>query len=56
MAQVMSSSENRSVTKTILQYKNLYHPFRHWWPVFVIVCALTLATRFYKVAEPDHVW
>lgn len=27
-----------------------------WWLIFGTICVLTLATRFYKIAEPDHVW
>ncbi|MCL4119094.1 UNVERIFIED_CONTAM: hypothetical protein GTU68_019371 [Idotea baltica] len=26
-----------------------------WWTVFLIIFALTITTRFYKVSEPDHV-
>lgn len=29
---------------------------KHCWLWFALVVVLTLATRFYKVTEPDHVW
>ncbi|CAG9834515.1 unnamed protein product [Diabrotica balteata] len=28
---------------------------KNWWFIFGIVCVLTIATRFYKINEPDHV-
>ncbi|XP_072388033.1 protein O-mannosyl-transferase 2 isoform X2 [Diabrotica undecimpunctata] len=28
---------------------------KNWWFIFGIVCLLTIATRFYKISEPDHV-
>jgi dolichyl-phosphate-mannose-protein mannosyltransferase len=30
-------------------------PKSSWWLIFGAVCALTVATRFHKIAEPDHV-
>ncbi|XP_973439.1 protein O-mannosyl-transferase 2 [Tribolium castaneum] len=33
--------------------KNLQKSF--WWLIFGTICVLTMTTRFYKIAEPDHV-
>lgn len=37
-------------TKKESNYNNLY------FQIFIVVIAVTFATRFYKVTEPDHVW
>lgn len=29
---------------------------KRYLAVFTLVIAVTVATRFYKVTEPDHVW
>ena len=27
-----------------------------WWGLFVFLTILAVATRLYKIEEPDHVW
>ncbi len=27
-----------------------------WWRVFALLMIATVATRFYKLDQPDHVW
>ncbi|KAK4298489.1 hypothetical protein Pmani_029173 [Petrolisthes manimaculis] len=49
-----SSSSHLSVDKVFMKFRRS-ESGPVWWGVFLAVCALAAATRFYNVGEPKHV-
>ncbi|XP_050702839.1 protein O-mannosyl-transferase 2-like isoform X2 [Eriocheir sinensis] len=49
-----SSTGNLTVDKIFAKYRTC-DSAAVWWAVFGVVCALTAATRFYNVGQPEHV-
>lgn len=52
----MTLTENKDSSIKSLVKKDPNERNKQYFIVFTVVIAVTLATRFYKVTEPDHVW
>jgi hypothetical protein len=52
----MTSSKNKESSIKTLVKKDSSETNKWYLTVFAVVIAVTIATRFHKVNEPDHVW
>ncbi|XP_046804385.1 protein O-mannosyl-transferase 2-like [Lucilia cuprina] len=52
MEKIVEKNAKNECKIFLLQYNN---EKLNWWIIFATVLLLTIATRYYKVTEPDHV-
>ena len=61
MTNIKQSYSNTTISTPVKENLSNTNPLSarfhfEWWLCFSIISVLAFVTRFYKIAEPNHVW